>query len=308
MATLTGTTPEKTLAADDTYYSNAFVSTAKEKIHLTQAEETCLASLFCRVQDTKSAHPILGDVYAQETLNRCEVDQSRTTFSAGQRLGNVIWASYRALTLDQWCEDFILTHKEPVTVLHLACGLDCRYLRIMDRLRGMDTETDIRWIDLDKPMVVDLRQRIFTRPRGDYTLRTLDLSKEGWLQDLPADRPTLVVAEGLFYYLEPNTVQSLLCDLPEYFPSGQIAFDKLGKLSISLTSRVQFLKSSKSAFKWGVDDPKDIEAFHSKLKLKDCMDQKQYMKGCIPMYGKMNALVSLHPRDKFNGQFLRFYF
>lgn len=132
-------------------------------------------------------------------------------------------------------------------------------------------------------MVVDLRQRIFAHPPGDYTLRTLDLSKKGWLNDLPTDRPTFVIAEGLLYYLEPHIVQRMFCDLVEYFPSGQIAFDKLGKLSISLTSRVEFLKSSKSVFKWGVDEPKTIENFHSKLTLKDCVNKKEYMVYAQPL-------------------------
>lgn len=135
----------------------------------------------------------------------------------------------------------------------------------------------MQWIDLDRPMVVNLRQKIFTHPPGDYTLRTFDLSNEAWLQDLPADRPTLVLAEGLLCYLDPETVQKLLCDLADYLPGGQIAFDKLGSLSISLTSRVGFLKSSKSTFQWGVDEPKLIEEFHPKLMLKDCVNKKDYM-------------------------------
>lgn len=97
-------------------------------------------------------------------------------------------------------------------------------------------------------MVVNLHQRIFANPPGDYTLRTLDLANACWLQDLPAGRPTLVVAEGLLCYLDPDTVQKLLCDLADDVPGGQIAFEKLENLSIGLTSRVGFLRSSKSAF------------------------------------------------------------
>lgn len=121
-----------------------FVSTTKEKIRLTKSEETCLASLFCRVQDVNSPEPILGDVYARATLDRCEVDQGRTTLSVGQQSGNVIYVSSRAATLDAWCEEFILSHEDPVTVLHLGCGLDCRYLRIRDRLRERETDPEFR--------------------------------------------------------------------------------------------------------------------------------------------------------------------
>lgn len=283
--------------------SEVFTSTTKEKIRLTKAEETSLASLFCRVQDAKSQEPILGDASACATLDRCLVDQSRTTFSAGKAPGIFVWASQRALRLDKWCEEFIVSHEQPVTVLHLACGLDCRYLRVRDRLREKNVDRDTRvgeslclrrslrrgvlqdsqdsdivqWIDLDLPMVVDLRKRIFAQSQGDYALRTLDLSNSGWIRDLPADRPALIVAEGLLYYLEPETVQRLFFDVAEFFSGGQIVFDKLGMLSVTLTSWVEFLKSSKSVFTWGVDKPEMVEEFHPKLKLQDCVHKSEYM-------------------------------
>lgn len=121
-----------------------FVSTAKEKILLTQEEQTSLASLNCRALDNKSPDPILGDPYAQPTLDRCDVDLIQSAFSEGRNSGNAVWVSHRALTLDTWCEEFIASHNEPVTVLHLACGLDCRYLRVRERLRRREVEAEVR--------------------------------------------------------------------------------------------------------------------------------------------------------------------
>lgn len=150
-------------------------------------------------------------------------------------------------------------------------------------------------------MVVDLRDRIFRRPaptpgeddNGDhhssnnnpphqhgenYILRTLDLSRRGWARDIPTGcGPTLVIAEGLLCYLDPEVVHGILHEVVEYFGRGQIIFDKLGTVAVSLTSRVRFLKASKSAFKWAVDDPKEIEEIHPGLKLKDCVDKKTFM-------------------------------
>lgn len=127
-------------------------------------------------------------------------------------------------------------------------------------------------------MVVNLRDKIFRRPSsGDYTLRTLDLSHTGWARDIPTGRPTLVIAEGLLYYLPPEMVQNIFAEVVEYFGQGQIIFDKLGTLSITMTSRVKFLRSSRSLFKWGVDEPTEIEAFHPRLKLKDCVDKSSFM-------------------------------
>lgn len=116
-----------------------FLTSSKQKIRLTESEETLLAALFCRVQDSRSADSILRDPYAEPTLDRCEVDFSRSTFSVGQSPGNAVWAAHRARTLDDWCVNFVNSCDGPVTVVHLGCGLDGRYLRVRDRFsRGLE--------------------------------------------------------------------------------------------------------------------------------------------------------------------------
>lgn len=126
-----------------------FQSSTKHKIHLMESEETLLAALFCRVQDcngmgTATGTPILGDPYAQATLDRCEVDLNRSTFSAGLSQGAVTWAANRAKTLDEWCVDFVNSRLDgPVTVLHLGCGLDGRYLRVRDRFKRNESEVHV---------------------------------------------------------------------------------------------------------------------------------------------------------------------
>lgn len=142
-----------------------------------------------------------------------------------------------------------------------------------------------QWIDIDRPMIVDLRDRIFRRPApgsssSQYMLRTLDISQKGWTRDIPkpaAGQPTLVVAEGQFCYLEPATVYNILNEVVEYFGTGQIAFDKLGTLAVTLTSRVKFLKASRATFTWAVDDPREIEDMCPRLRLKECIDKKKFM-------------------------------
>lgn len=54
----------------------------KEKILLSGVEETLLASIWCRAKDSQSEEPLLGDPYAQQILDRCDVDYTRSTFAA----------------------------------------------------------------------------------------------------------------------------------------------------------------------------------------------------------------------------------
>lgn len=73
-----------------------------------------------------------------------------------------------------------------MTVLHLGCGLDCRNSRVRRR-------EDVLWVDLDRPRVVNLRERVLEQTPGDYILQNLDVSQEGWWKNIPASRPTLIV-------------------------------------------------------------------------------------------------------------------
>ncbi|KAK7746278.1 hypothetical protein SLS53_002237 [Cytospora paraplurivora] len=251
--------------------------TGKEKVHLSGVEETLLAAIWCRAKDAQSAQPLLDDPYAQQILDRCDVDYTRSTFAA---LHDERWARFisgRAKTLDVWCQDFLDAHGDtPVQVLQLACGLDSRFARVR---RGVG----VRWIDLDRPMVMNLRERVYAElpdltGEGEYITRNLSVTNENWLGDIPQDRPTLVIAEGLLMYLEPAQSRKVIRDVVEYFGlGGQIIFDVLGTVLQRHTSQVQWLKSSGVKFSWGVDNPEEIEELHEKLKLVGSKHWDEYM-------------------------------
>lgn len=46
-----------------------------------------------------------------------------------------------------------------------------------------------------------------------------------WLEETPADRPTLVLAEGALPYLTQAGVRQLLARLTDRFPRGELVFD-----------------------------------------------------------------------------------
>lgn len=181
-----------------------------------------------------------------------------------------------------------------MTVLHIACGLDCRALRVK-------RESSVRWIDVDQPLVVDLRSRLIPNVQGDYTLRTLQLTKKGWLKDVPSDRPTLIIAEGLFMYLQQPEGEQIFRDLTDHFDHGEIIFDTVGYLCVKGAPWAKHLKSSKSRWTWAVDNvEKEILPLHRKLKMKDQIFWWQIGRH-PPMWGEFGTFVmSLHPKFKTN--------
>lgn len=211
-------------------------SIPKTKITLAGAEATLLSSVWCRARDAASCAPILGDPYAQAILDHCDIDYTRGSLA---HLHDERWARLgagRAKALDDWCQAFLDdAGDEPVQVLQIACGLDSRALRIR---RG----ANVRWIDLDRPLVVNLRERIYGAARwdlqqekgsaasggggggrggagagGEYILRNLSVTSDRWLRDIPQDRRTIVIVEGLLYHLSPAQVLKIIRDVVDHF-------------------------------------------------------------------------------------------
>lgn len=264
----------------------------REKVTLQEVEQTLLITLFWKSLDAQSRRPILGCRRAGAVLARLEdVGWLEGTYGTDPR-----WVAYvagRAARIDAWTREFLDAWPgRQVTVLHLACGLDSR-----DRRVGRDPEL-VRWVDVDRPLVSNLRERLMMmggggggdvfdeedeadgvglRPVGDYSLRTLNVTEGRWYSDIPADRPTLVVAEGLFPYLTPAEAEAVIRGLLDYFGSGQLVFDTVGSLAVAHTKRANVLKPSGSRFQWGVDDARDVLAFHEKLRLRDEVRWYEFM-------------------------------
>ncbi|KAI7782136.1 O-methyltransferase [Diaporthe eres] len=300
----------------------------REKVTLQEVEQTLLITLFWKSLDAQSRSPTLGCRRAGAVLARLEdVGWLEGAYGTDPR-----WVAYvagRAARIDGWTREFLASWPgRRVTVLHLACGLDSR-----DRRVGRDAEL-VRWVDVDRPLVANLRERLMMgaevvddeegeadgiglRPVGDYSLRTLNVTEGRWYSDIPADRPTLVVAEGLFPYLTPAEAEAVIRGLLDYFGQGQLVFDTVGSLAVSHTKRANVLKPSGSRFQWGVDDARDVLAFHEKLRLRDQVRWYEFMgvKGEIsretapPWFGpKAMAVAQLTSAFKDNGQVLRFDF
>lgn len=174
---------------------------------------------------------------------------------------------------------------------------------------------NVRWIDIDQPLVVKARARLLPLqpPPGDYTLRTLQITRPGWARDIPNDRPTLVVAEGLLPYLTADTGGRLLRDVAEYFggAGGEFVADHVSSLVVRLSGAVRFLRASGSRFSWGVDDARaEIEALHPGLAMRECLHWTDFMAEHPPLFGvaATRAMGAFMPGWKTNLKLIRFGF
>ncbi|RYP93100.1 hypothetical protein DL770_000757 [Monosporascus sp. CRB-9-2] len=240
--------------------------TQRVKVSLAPTQRTLLLTLYARVVDAQQPAPIVNDTRAAQVLNQVEHDPADLRCSEAQQAVLLL----RARQLDEWTTEFLESHPE-ATILHLACGLDSRCLRLK-------WGPKVRWIDVDFPDVVDLRTKVYENPEGDYQLVSADVTDDEWLNQIPTDRPTAVVFEGLTAYLEKATGKALIRRLAEHFKTGQLIFDTVGPISLFLQSLIKPVKKAGAELTWAVDDAEALAKLHPRLKLRDCLRPPE-MKG-----------------------------
>jgi O-methyltransferase involved in polyketide biosynthesis len=142
-------------------------------------------------------------------------------------------------------------------VLYVGCGLDTRITRI-------NPPASVTWFDVDYPEVIRLRKNFYSDGDG-YKMIECSVTETGWLQEIPNNRPTLIIAEGLLEYLTAEEVKIFLQRVTDYFQHGQMIFDVMN--SFAIKSGKEKLKNTTGAIhKWAVDDVKDVDTLNSRLK------------------------------------------
>jgi O-methyltransferase involved in polyketide biosynthesis len=225
------------------------MSANKIHVDLSGPPQTMLDMLYGKALDADAAHPVLGDVYAKRLVDQLDYDWSKCAINK-QRRRQVASIAVRTSQFDMWTRQFLSRHERAV-VLHLGCGLDSRVFRI-------DPGPGVEWYDVDYPDVIGLRKQLY-QERGHYHLVAASATDPSWLAAVPADRPVLLLAEGLSMYLPQDEGVALLRRVVERFPSGQLILDfwsRFGMKAQSRTNRV--ITHSGSELGWAVNKPDDV--------------------------------------------------
>jgi O-methyltransferase involved in polyketide biosynthesis len=200
-------------------------------------EWTNLCTLYLRAYESCLPAPILGDTAAVEAVDRIEYDWAR--MRRAMRPGsNQYLVAMRAKQLDDWSTGYLRRYPNAV-VLHLGCGMDTRAFRLHP------PET-VQWFDLDQPNVIALRRKLYDDCTG-YRMIGSSVTDEAWLDEIPTDRPMLMVAEGLVMYLTEPQVCTLLQRLTDRFDSGELIFDTASPMGPRLSKLL-----TKGITKWGI--------------------------------------------------------
>lgn len=204
-----------------------------------------LSTLYCKALDAERERPVLGDRFAKEAVGRIDFDWDGLKIT--DRWTPLV--TVRTAQYDIWAAEFLAEHPR-ATVVHLGCGLDSRVFRL-------DPGPGVQWYDVDYPDVIELRKQVYPARPGCTLLATsaTDLS---WLAEIPADRPVLLLAEGISMYLTERDGIDLLQHVVDRFGTGELQIDFYNRLTIRSQKTHRLQRQSGSRLHWSVNGPNEI--------------------------------------------------
>jgi O-methyltransferase involved in polyketide biosynthesis len=215
-------------------------------------EWTNICMLYLRACESRTTHPILGDHFAARDVARIDYDFKRI-HRVVHPATNQFMVALRSAQFDALVTNYLDDHPDAV-VLHLGCGLHSRAFR-------MAATGGVLWFDVDLPNVIALRRQLYSESET-YRMVGSSVTDPGWINELPAGGPVLIVAEGLLMYVTPADATELLHRLVDRFDSGELLADLLSEWGPRL-SRIL----TPGLIKWGTSDGSEVTSWNARLRL-----------------------------------------
>ena len=180
---------------------------------LTGVSETALLTLRVRANEARRPDAIIDDPMAIILLDAIDHDYGK--FGPARRQDMAL----RALAYDRAARRYLADHPG-ATVVALAEGLQTSFYR----LDADGVSHEFRWLTVDLPPIIELRERLL--PHSDRVSTcaqsALDFS---WMDQVDDSDGVFITAEGLLMYLQPDDALGLIAECAKRFPGGQMMFD-----------------------------------------------------------------------------------
>jgi O-methyltransferase involved in polyketide biosynthesis len=277
------------------------------KVQLTDAMETSLIMLYGLAMDAQAKPTILGDTMAAQAFEKVDYDFTRLTTPLISVKNMRTSVAARAKHFDTWTTEFLAAH-EQATVLQLGAGLDPRVWRV-------DPGPEVDWYDVDYPGVVEARGKLFPE-HANYRMIASSVTDPEWLEQIPADRPVLVIAQGLTMYLQPAQGHALFRRITDRFASGTLVLDTHNWLGVRGVNKSLKRVFGAPLLHWAINDAHELERVNPRLRCTDVVSAispalvNQLPRGAVPrsskFFGQIAQLVpavrklSLMVRYKFD--------
>ena len=179
---------------------------------LRGVSETALMTLNGRAHQAGLPDAIIDDPMAITLRDSFDVD-----FTKFGRQGQEM--ALRSLAVDQCALAYLRNHPK-ATIVALAEGFQTSFWRLDKAV----ADPQFRWVSVDLPPVIELREQLLPpSPRiTNLAQSALDYS---WIDRIDGTDGVFITAEGLLMYLQPDQSMGLITECAKRFPGGQMFFD-----------------------------------------------------------------------------------
>jgi O-methyltransferase involved in polyketide biosynthesis len=180
---------------------------------LSGVSETALLTLQVRASEARRPDAIIDDPMAVALVDKIDYDFAKFGYTRRQDM------AIRALAFDDATRTYLRDHPA-ATVVALAEGLQTSFWR----LSAAVTDGKFRWLTVDLPPIVELRNKLL--PQSDRIEVCAQSALDyGWMDRVDPGDGVFITAEGLLMYLQPTEAMGLITECAKRFPGGAMMFD-----------------------------------------------------------------------------------
>jgi O-methyltransferase involved in polyketide biosynthesis len=216
---------------------------------------TLLLPLRGRYLETRKHNGIIKDPKSVEIFDSVDHDFHKDELPW---LGQVMF-SIRTEILDQAAKKFLADNPDCV-VVNLGCGLDTRSHRL--------DNGKVLWYDLDLSESIELREK-FLPETERFKMIAKSVLDFSWCDDIPKNKKTLFIAEGLFFYFSKEEVKKIIFAIKDNFADSEILFEAYSPLIKLTMLKHKHIRDAIDLFKWMIDKGKSLEKWHREIKFVD---------------------------------------
>lgn len=223
---------------------------------LTPVELTALVTQYARALDSRCPRPILGDTLAADIVDKIDYDFD----GLGIPPSAIRQTALRAKLLDDRVSRFIAEYPDAV-IVDLGAGLATPRLRVAP-------PPSVDWYSVDLPNIIALRRQLVPAQDHAYSVPA-SLADNTWSEQIPADRPTFLIADGLLAFVPEALLANLFRHIPGYFRTGEVAINDYGRVS-ALNVAAMKIAFSAVGNRWtyrGFRDPHTPESWSPRMHL-----------------------------------------
>jgi len=204
-----------------------------------------------RMRDAELAQPVCGDTYAKVFMNE---DGIRILDKFKDEIGPNTSNVARHRIIDDLLREELVKHPNLCVVI-IGAGFDSRAFR----LKGGT------WVELDEPQVIAYKNDRLPASQSPNELERIPIdfsteSVEEKLWSYVGRSPVVVVIEGVFMYLEEDTIKELLQTLRRVFPHHKLICDLMTRVFFQKYGRTihEKITGMGASFKFTADNPEAL--------------------------------------------------